>query len=1033
MSSVEMLSGEGLYDPWFEHDACGIGFLVDIKGHKSHDILRDAIAILKNLEHRGACGCEKDTGDGAGILFQIPHTFFLNSCHEAGIELPGPGQYGVGMVFLPTDPYERYHCEWMLEEVVRREGLQTLGWRTVPVDESRIGHSAKATAPVVRQIFVQNSDGLTPDAFERKLYIIRKQVEKEVLRSKIRQKSFFYICSLSARTIVYKGMLKADQLQAFYPDLLDGSIETALAMVHSRFSTNTFPSWPRAHPYRYICHNGEINTLRGNVNWMRTRESMFRSELFGDDIKKIIPVVDETGSDSAMFDNVLELLVMAGRSLPHSMMMMIPEPWRRDLLMSAEKREFYQYHSCLMEPWDGPAAIAFTDGVQIGAILDRNGLRPSRYYVTDDGLVIMASEVGVLDVPPEKITYKGRLQPGRMLLVDTAEGRIISDEELKHRIATEKPYGKWVRENLITLDDLPEPSWISPPDSGTLRTREVAFGYTTEDLKMILGPMAEFAVEPIGSMGNDTPLAVLSDRPQPLYNYFKQLFAQVTNPPVDAIREDLIMDIGTTIGPDGNLLEPVPEAARQIELNSPILSNEELEKLRQLDGSKSLGDAGIRFKTRTIRILFPADEGPSALSRAVDKVCEECRKAIEEGCEILILSDRGVDGKWAPIPALLAAAGVHHYLIRSGLRGSVGIVVESGEPREIHHFALLIGYGASAVNPYLAFETLNRLIREKKVAGISYEEAVEHYIKAVNKGVVKVMSKMGISTIQSYHGAQIFEAVGLSDEVISRYFTGTPSRIGGVGLDVIAQEVLLRHERAFPSRNAGPVLLEEGGHYQWRHNGEGHLFSPEVVHKLQYACRTNDFEKFKEYTRAVDEQSRKLFTLRGLFDFNYASEPIPLEEVEPVESIVRRFKTGAMSYGSISKEAHEALAIAMNRIGGKSNTGEGGEDSGRYVLDPNGDSRSSAIKQVASGRFGVTSEYLVNAQEIQIKMAQGAKPGEGGQLPGHKVYPEIARVRYSTPGVGLISPPPHHDIYSIEDLAELIHDLKNSNRHARIS
>jgi glutamate synthase (ferredoxin) len=797
-------------------------------------------------------------------------------------------------------------------------------------------------------------------------------------------------------------------------------------MVHSRFSTNTFPNWARAHPYRYLSHNGEINTLRGNINWMHARESLFESELFGADIAKILPVIDTDGSDSAMFDNALEMLVLTGRSLPHAVMMMIPEPWSGHESMSEEKKAFYEYHACLMEPWDGPASIAFTDGLRIGAVLDRNGLRPSRYYVTKDDLVVMASEVGVLKVPPDRVLHKGRLQPGRMFLIDLEQQRIIADDELKHRIAGAKPYAQWLADNLVKLEDLPEPPYVHEPDHDTVRLRQQAFGYTTEDLRLLMAPMASDGNEAVGSMGTDTPLAVLSDRPQLLYNYFKQLFAQVTNPPVDAIREELIMSVDTTIGSEQNLLSSTPQSAHQIKLKSPILKNQELEKLRQLDGR-----AG--FKCITLPMRFKVREGGPGLERALDELCRRASAAIASGHTIVIISDRGLDQEHAPIPALLAVAGLHHHLIREGTRTKVGLVVESGEPREVHQFALLLGYGAGAINPYLAFETFDDMIRQGMLSELDHDKAIKNYVKALNKGVVKVISKMGISTIQSYRGAQIFEAIGLNQNFIDRYFSWTASRVGGIGIDTVALEVKMRHDKAYPERPINGRLLEPGGQYQWRRDGEYHLFNPETVHKLQYACRTNHYEVFKEYAELVNNQARRICTLRGLMELKFADNPIPIEQVEPVESIVQRFKTGAMSYGSISKEAHESLAIAMNRIGGKSNTGEGGEDSARYVLDANGDSRNSAIKQVASGRFGVTSQYLVNAQELQIKMAQGAKPGEGGQLPGAKVYPWIAKVRHSTPGVGLISPPPHHDIYSIEDLAELIHDLKNANEHARIS
>ena len=1037
---------QGLYDPAHEHDACGVGFVVDLKNRKSHDVIEKGIRILLNLQHRGACGCEANTGDGAGILIQLPHRFFSKEASRLGFRLPPPGEYGVGMVFLPTNAQDRLLCEQMFEKIVRDEGQRVLGWRTVPTDHSPIGDSARRTEPAMRQIFIGvgpvsnrpgGSDRLPADplAFERKLYIIRKMVENAVRHSTIPQRDMFYLPSLSCKTIIYKGMLNSDQVTTYYPDLSDPTMESALALIHSRFSTNTFPTWSRAHPYRYLSHNGEINTLRGNINWMHTRESMLASDLFGNDLQKILPIIDASGSDSAMFDNVLEMLVMTGRSLPHAVMMMIPEPWAGDPHMSPEKRAFYEYHACLMEPWDGPASIAFTDGIRIGAVLDRNGLRPSRYYVTHDDLVIMASEVGVLDIPPENVKSKGRLQPGRMFLVDLEQGRIIDDDELKKQISTEQPYADWLRDNSVSLEKLPQAPSPHEPDHDTVLLRQQVFGYTYEDQRTVIAPMARDAVEAIGSMGNDASLAVLSDKPQLLYSYFKQLFAQVTNPPVDAIREEIIMSTNITLGREYNLLKPAPRSARQIQLKSPILLNDELDKLRQLEGTTN-----GRFKSLTLPILFNPREGADGLERAMKALCRQAAIAIVTGTEYLILSDRAVDRNHAPIPALLAVAGLHHFLIREGLRTHVSLVLESGEPREVHHFALLIGYGCGGINPYLAFETIEDMVRQghlipkenAKPAG-SALGFIKNYVKAVNKGVLKVMSKMGISTVHSYCGAQIFEAVGLGQEVIDKYFTSTPLRIAGIGLDVIAGEVRFRHEKAFADRNANGHTLDPGGLYQYRKDGEFHLFNPETVHKLQHACRTGNFKVFQEYSKLVNDQSRQLCTLRGLMEIKLPNKPIPIEEVEPVEAILKRFKTGAMSYGSISQEAHETLAIAMNRIGGKSNTGEGGEDPARYVPDANGDSRNSAIKQVASGRFGVTSSYLVNSQELQIKMAQGAKPGEGGQLPGHKVYPWIAKVRHSTPGVGLISPPPHHDIYSIEDLAELIHDLKNANHRARIS
>ncbi|MBP8258190.1 MAG: glutamate synthase large subunit [Verrucomicrobia bacterium] len=1017
---------QGLYDPRFEHDSCGVGFVADVKGRRSHSIIRQALTILINLRHRGACGCEANTGDGAGILIQMPHAFLRQAGAEHGLAVPGPGEYGSGLVFLPEDAADQRRCRRMFEEIVREEGQAFLGWRAVPVNRSPIGASARRCEPEIFQVFIGRAGRLAEDAaFERKLYVIRRRAENAIRHSGLKGCQDFYIASLSHKTLVYKGMLTAEQLEVFFPELSDPALESALAMVHSRFSTNTFPNWPRAHPYRYVAHNGEINTLRGNINWMHARQAMLESDLFGDDLPKVLPVICPDGSDSAMFDNCLEFLVLSGRSLPHAMMMMIPEPWSNHEGMSPAKKAFYAYHSCLMEPWDGPASIAFTDGVRMGAVLDRNGLRPSRYYVTRDERVVMASEVGVLDIPAEEVRLKGRLQPGRMLLIDTAEGRIVADEEIKERTAGAEPYTVWLEANRVRLEDLPPAPRPQEPDHSTVLERQQVFGYTYEDLRVLMTPMARDGVEAIGSMGNDTPLAVLSDRPQLLYNYFKQMFAQVTNPPIDALREELVTSTATTIGSEGNLVKPKPESCRLIWLPHPILTNDDLERLRQVDRPG--------FQAVTLPILYPIADGAGGLERAMEHLYRQADQAIARGTNILILSDRGVDAAQGPIPALLAVSGLHHHLIRNGTRTRVGMILESGEPREVHHFALLIGYGAGAVNPYLAFESLEDMIRQGSIENLAPEAAIRNYVKAVVKGVVKVISKMGISTIQSYRGAQIFEAVGLSTRVVEKYFTWTPSRIEGVGLEIIAEESRRRHERAFPPRPSGRAVLDSGGRFQWRSDGEIHLFNPETIHKLQLACRTGNFGVFREYSALVNQQARRLCTLRGLLGFRFPAQVVPMEEVEPVESIVRRFKTGAMSYGSISQEAHEALAVAMNRLGGKSNTGEGGEDPARYVPDPNGDSRNSAIKQVASARFGVTSLYLVNARELQIKMAQGAKPGEGGQLPGHKVYPWIAKVRHATPGVGLISPPPHHDIYSIEDLAQLIHDLKNANPQARIS
>ncbi len=1017
---------QGLYDPSFEHEACGVGFVVDIKGRKSHGILVQAIQVLRNLDHRGACGCEANTGDGAGVLLQMPHKFMQQVSEKAHIALPAPGHYGCGIVFFPRDVSKRRKLEQRFEQIVQSEGQTFLGWRTVPTFNKMLGDTARASEPFMRQAVI-GRDPQLPDemAFERKLYVIRKRAYSEIRTSTLDGAEHWYLCSLSYKTIVYKGMLLTEQLAQYFPDLTNPAMETALALVHSRFSTNTFPSWDRAHPYRYLAHNGEINTLRGNINWMKAREARFESDVFGDDMQKIPPIVNPNGSDSAMFDNVLELLVLAGRSLPHAIMMMIPEPWSNHDDMDDARRAFYEYHSSLMEPWDGPASIAFSDGIRVGAVLDRNGLRPSRYYVTKDGLVIMASEAGVLDIPPENILTKGRLQPGRMFFVDTEQGRIVDDDEIKRTAASERPYRQWLNDHLVHFDQLPPAPEIPAPDHDTLLQRQIAFGYTFEDERIVIMPMARDGVEAVGSMGNDTPLAVLSNKPRLLYEYFKQLFAQVTNPPIDCIREELITASEVWLGCEGNLLQPQPADCRRLELSGPVLTNEQFAKVRRVDLP------GIR--AGVISSLFQVARGEKGLTGALEEICQRARRMIEdEGLNVLILSDRGVNGEFAPVPALLAVSGLHHYLIREGLRTRVSLVLETGEAREVHHFALLVGYGCSAINPYLAFETIDGMIREGLLPNIEYRTACRNFVKAAIKGVVKVMSKMGISAVQSYHGAQVFEAIGLRQDVIDEYFTWTPSRVGGIGIDVIARETLMRHRAAFPQRQVNGHALPAGGLYQWRADGEYHLFNPESIHRLQKAVRTGSYATYQSYARIIDDQSKNKSTLRGLLDF-VPGKSIPLEEVDPVETIVKRFKTGAMSYGSISKEAHETLAIAMNRIGGKSNTGEGGEDPERYQPLPNGDSRNSSIKQVASGRFGVTSEYLVNARELQIKMAQGAKPGEGGQLPGTKVYPWIAKVRHTTAGVGLISPPPHHDIYSIEDLAELIHDLKNANRDARVS
>ncbi|PTX64541.1 glutamate synthase (NADPH) large subunit [Melghirimyces profundicolus] len=1004
---------QGLYTPEFEHDACGIGFVANLKGKPSHDIVKNGLEILCRLVHRGGQQ-DLETGDGSGIMLQIPHQFFKKYC---GFELPAPGEYGVGMLFLPRDEAERADCEKMLETIVEEEGQKLLGWRTVPVNPSEIGETARESQPHIRQVFIGRDGELEdPLSFERKLYVIRKQLEKAAGKK-------LYVASLSSRTLVYKGLLTPAQVDAFYRDLREPDFQSAFSMVHNRFSTNTFPSWERAHPNRYLLHNGEINTLRGNVNWMLARERMFDTDDFGDDLEKVLPVIDLEGSDSAILDNCFEFLALSGRSLPHVAMMMIPEPWDKNDEVTDPKEAFYEYHSCLMEPWDGPTAISFSDGRQIGAVLDRNGLRPARYYVTTEDTLIFSSEVGVVDIPPEKVAYKGRLEPGRMLLADLEEGRVVSDDELKNRIACEQPYREWLNEHLISLEDLPEAEAAAETEEEELLRLQKTFGYTYEELTKNLAPMVTEGKDPVGSMGNDTPLAVLSDRPQLLYNYFKQSFAQVTNPAIDAIREACVTSTLTHLGSEGNLLQPEPEHCRRIRLETPVISKEACMMLRK--------NPHPEFRGRTLSILFPVEDGAEGMKQALDRLFAEADRAIEEGVTLLFLSDRGVDEKHAAIPALLATSGLHHHLVRRGTRTQASLIIESGEPRDVHHFSMLIGYGADVVCPYLALDTLNRMVREGAIPEESAEEAVKKYIRTATDGIVKVMSKMGISTVQSYRGAQIFEAIGIDEELIDRYFTRTTSQIGGIGLDVIAKETLMRHEAAHAPRKDGDDGLDPGSELQWRRNGEYHAFNPITIHTLQQACRRGDFDRFRKFSKMVDEEN--LAFLRGLLEFTSDRPAVPLDEVEPVESIVRRFKTGAMSYGALSQEAHEVLAIAMNRIGGKSNSGEGGEDPVRFTPDENGDLRRSAIKQVASGRFGVSSHYLVNADEIQIKIAQGAKPGEGGQLPGNKVYPWIAEVRGSIPGVGLISPPPHHDIYSIEDLAQLIHDLKNANPEARIS
>ncbi len=1021
----------GLYDSDFEHDSCGVGFVADIYGRKSHKNLKTALEVLRRMEHRGAIGSDPNSGDGAGILSQIPHSFFQKECEKLHIILPNADDYAVGMLFLPQDDVKRNRSLQVLERTIDEEGQQLLGYRNVPYDNSMLGESSAKSQPFIKQIFIGKGEN-THDTkhFERKLFVIRRWAKELLTREDADLAEEFYFSSLSTKTIIYKGMLTTAQLPNFYPDLQNEEFETALALVHSRFSTNTFPNWNRSQPLRYIAHNGEINTLRGNKNWMRAREGKLKSNLFGDDLYKFLPVIDGDASDSGAFDNALETLHLAGRTLPHVVMMMIPEPWENDELMDEKKRDFYKFHSCLIEPWDGPASITFTDGEIIGAVLDRNGMRPSRYYVTKDGLVVMASEVGVFDVEPENVERKGRLQPGKMFLVDTKNHQIVADEEIKQNLATAEPYGDWLRDNLISINDLPKPPFVNTPNHKTVLQRQRAFGYSEEDVRILLTPMFKDGAEAIGSMGNDTPLAVLSNKPQLLYNYFKQLFAQVTNPPLDAIREELVTATDTYIGREENLLEPTPNCARQIKLNSFVLTNLELEKLRLLGDSDSVwGETGM--KSLTIPMLFDREHGTQGLQWALEGLCHQASEAVKNGYDLFILSDRMLSEYRVPIPALLAVSTIHHHLIREGTRTQVGFVLESGEPREVHHFALLLGYGATAINPYLAFDTIHDQIIQGFLTDISEEKAIANYVKSVKKGVVKVLSKMGISTVQSYLGSQIFEAIGINEDVIEQYFSRTPTKIGGIGLDKIAADAIERHRKAF-FRRKDSETLNVGGNYQWRKEGEFHLFNPTTIHNLQKACRDGDYFLFKKYSESVNKQDEIRATLRSLFKFKQR-QSVDIMSVESVDEIVKRFKTGAVSYGSISQEAHEAMAIAMNRLGGKSNTGEGGEDEERFEIEPNGDRKVSKIKQVASGRFGVTSNYLVNAEEIQIKIAQGAKPGEGGQLPGSKVYPWIAKTRNSTTGVGLISPPPHHDIYSIEDLAQLIFDLKNANRKANIS
>lgn len=1015
------LEANGMYSSQFEKDACGMGFVVNIKGKKSHDIIDNGLRILERLEHRGGAGADKDTGDGAGILVQIPHEFFKRECEVLGINLSAAGEYGVGMVFAHKYESLRNEQKRIFEEVVREEGQVVLGWREVPVDGTKVGKEAAAIRPWMIQILIGKGPDVTNNKeFERKLYIIRKLAEKRIVPLSKELSSDFYIASLSSKTIVYKGMLTPGQLRDFYLDLSDLDFTSALAMVHSRFSTNTFPSWARAHPNRFLVHNGEINTIRGNVNWINAREGKAESPLFPD-IKKVFPVVDDSGSDSAMFDNTLEFLHMTGRSLPHAIMMMIPEPWERNNLMSQEKHDFYEFNSFMMEPWDGPAAMGFTDGTVIGGVLDRNGLRPARYYVTTDDRVIMASEVGVVNENAENIRAKGRLEPGKMLLIDTEEQRIISDEEIKQRVATELPYDEWVKEHVIHLSEITQADESDIPKVDDLFKKQQAFGYTQEDLVRMIVPMAKDGKDPVGAMGADAPLAILSDKPQLLYSYFKQMFAQVTNPPIDSIREEMVTSTRVMLGNSGNLTDPNKAGTYALSMRTPILTNQELASIKALDCR--------RMKSVTLPILFDPTKGADGLRDALNELCEKAEEAARTEQNVLILSDRGVDENHAPIPALLAVAAVHNHLIRKVLRTEIGLILESGEPREVHHFCTLIGYGVTAINPYLALETVRDLQARKRLGDITPEQAEKNYIKAAVGGIMKVMSKMGISTVRSYHGAQIFEALGLNTNFINKFFVNTPTRIGGIGLGGVAHEALARYERAFKSDE---TVLEPGGWYGPVKDGEEHLFNPKTIDLLQESLINGDYAKYKEYSKAIRNDYH--VTLRSLMELNYpVGGGIPIEEVEPEESIVKRFKAGAMSYGAISKEAHEAIAIAMNRLGSTSNSGEGGEDVARFKPLPNGDSMNSEVKQIASGRFGVTANYLIHAKELQIKCAQGAKPGEGGQLPGKKVYPEIGKARHSTPGVELVSPPPHHDIYSIEDLAELIYDLKCINKDARIS
>jgi len=1032
-ASLKPMKKSGLYDPAFEHDACGVGLVANIRGDQSHKMVDQALEVLNHLTHRGARGADPHTGDGAGILIQTPHEFFKDVTSDLGMRLPEPGKYGVAMVFLPQGAKAQAACEAEIAKAVSAQGMELLGWRDVPQRPDTIGILAQKVKPTIRQAFIAPTSDIDSDKLERELYVARKVVENavEAMTDALSDddRDNFYICSMSARTIVYKGLLISEQVAPFFPDLEDERLKTAFALVHSRYSTNTLGAWKLAHPYRMLCHNGEINTVQGNKNWMRAREQHFTSDLFGDDVRKLVPVTRQDESDTASFDQVFELLALGGREIEHVAAMMIPEPWYGHETMSEEKKAFYQYHSAVMEPWDGPAMMAFTDGHKVGAVLDRNGFRPMRYLVTKDDLLVMASETGVLDIAPEKVAFKGRLQPGMIFLVDFEEGRIIDDAEVKHGLASRAPYGDWIKENARFLDDIPEPSFVPGVDSETLEERQKAFGYSQEDLKILLAPLADTGHETYGSMGSDTPLAVLSDLPQNLFNYFKQQFAQVSNPPLDKDFEKIVTQMSMTVGAEGNLFDESPRHCRQLAMEHPILTNAEMAKIKTID------EPG--FKSAVVSTLWNANKGTDGLREALDRVRSEVTDAIDKGHQILILSDRGVDSESAPIPSILVTGAVHHHLIREGMRQNVGIVVESGDPREVHHFAVLFGYGANAVNPYLAFETawdMCRVDRELENDTPTDSVVEKNIVEGLEKGVLNVMAKMGVSTLASYHGAQVFEGLGLSKKLVDEFFTWTPTKIEGIGLEEIAQDSVERLGRAYPEQTVAAELpLDVAGVYQWRSNGEHHMYNPLTVALLQDSVNRNDATVFAQYSKLANDETRRLTTIRGLLDFKEdESKAIPLGEVEPASEIVKRFATGAISLGSISREAHETLAIAMNRIGARSNTGEGGEDASRYELDPNGDSRSSAIKQVASGRFGVTINYLANATDLQIKMAQGSKPGEGGHLPGQKIDEYIGGVRRTTPGVDLISPPPHHDIYSIEDLSQLIHDLKNANDEARI-